>query len=77
MYTRDISAIFNRKSNPHVIKDTLKTFENIIDVIIIDIYKGEPIKENEISYTFKIISLTEDAIEECIETLIGFGGVTR
>ena len=77
MYTRDISAIFNRKSNPHVIKDTLKTFENIIDVIIIDIYKGEPIKENEISYTFKIISLTEDAIEECIDTLIGFGGVTR
>ena len=77
MYTRDISAIFNRKSNPHVIKDTLKTFENIIDVIIIDIYKGEPIKENDISYTFKIISLTEDAIEECIGTLIGFGGVTR
>lgn len=77
MYTRDISAIFNRKSNPHVIKDTLKKFENIIDVIIIDIYKGEPIKENEISYTFKIISLTEEAIEDCIDTLIGFGGVTR
>lgn len=77
MHTRDISAIFNRKSNPHVIKDTLKTFENIVDVIIIDIYRGEPIKENEISYTFKIISLTEEAIEECIETLIGFGGITR
>lgn len=77
MYTRDISAIFNRKSNPHVIKDTLKKFENIVDVIIIDIYKGEPIKENEISYTFKIISLTEEAIEDCIDTLIGFGGVTR
>ena len=77
MYTRDISAIFNRKSNPHVIKNTLKKFENIIDVIIIDIYKGEPIKENEISYTFKIISLTEEAIEDCIDTLIGFGGITR
>ena len=77
MYTRDISAIFNRKSNPHVIKDTLKKFDNIVDVIIIDIYKGEPIKENEISYTFKIISLTEEAIEDCIDTLIGFGGITR
>ena len=77
MYTRDISAIFNRKSNPHVIKDTLKKFENIVDVIIIDIYKGEPIKENEISYTFKIISLTEEAIEDCIDTLIGFAGITR
>ncbi len=77
IHTRDISAIFNRKSNPHVIKDTLKTFENIVDVIIIDIYKGEPIKENEISYTFKIISLNEEAIENCIDTLIGFGGVTR
>ena len=77
MYTRDISAIFNRKSNPHVIKDTLKKFENIVDVIIIDIYKGEPIKENEISYTFKIISLTEEAIVDCIDTLIGFGGITR
>lgn len=77
MHTRDTSAIFNRKSNPHVIKDTLKKFENIVDVIIIDIYKGEPIKENEISYTFKIISLTEEAIEDCIDTLIGFGGITR
>ena len=77
MFTRDISAVFNRKSNPHMIKDTLRKFENIIDVIIIDIYTGEPIKENEISYTFKIISLTEEAIEECIDILKGFGGVTR
>jgi len=77
MFTRDISAVFNRKSNPHMIKDTLRKFENIIDVIIIDIYTGEPIKENEISYTFKIISLTEEAIEECIDILKGFSGVTR
>jgi len=77
MFTRDISAVFNRKSNNHMIKDTLRKFENIIDVIIIDIYTGEPIKENEISYTFKIISLTEEAIEECIDILKGFSGVTR
>lgn len=77
IFTRDISAIFNRKSNPHVIKDTLITFEDIIDVIIIDIYKGEPIKENQISYTFKIISLSEEAIERCISTLVGFGGISR
>ncbi|MBQ2962806.1 prephenate dehydrogenase [Methanobrevibacter sp.] len=77
IYTRDISAVFNRKSSPHIIKDTLNRVEDIIGVEIIDIYKGEPIKENQISYTFKILSLTEDAIEECIKILTGFGGITR
>lgn len=77
IYKRDISAVFNRKSNPHVIKDTLNRVENIIGVEIIDIYKGEPIKENQISYTFKILSLSEDSIEECIKVLGGFGGITR
>ncbi|MBQ3473770.1 MAG: prephenate dehydrogenase [Methanobrevibacter sp.] len=77
IYKRDISAVFNRKSNPHVIKDTLKRVEDIIGVEIIDIYKGEPIKENQISYTFKILSLSEDSIEECIKVLKGFGGITR
>ena len=77
IYKRDISAIFNRKSSPHVIKDTLKRVEDIIGVEIIDIYKGEPIKENQISYTFKILSLSEDSIEECINVLKGFGGITR
>lgn len=77
IYKRDISAIFNRKSNPHIIKDTLNRVENIIGIEIIDIYKGEPIKENQISYTFKILSLSEDSIEECIKVLKGFGGITR
>ena len=76
-YTRDISAIFNRKSSPHTIKDTLKRVEDIIGVEIIDIYKGSPIKENQISYTFKIFALSEEAIEECISILKGFGGITR
>ena len=77
IHTRDISAVFSKNSDPHVIKDTLKKFEDIIDVIIIDIYDGSPIKENQISYTFKIISLSEESIEECIETLEGFGGISR
>lgn len=77
IYKRDISAIFNRKSDPHVIKDTLNKVEDIIGVEIIDIYDGEPIKENQISYTFKILSLSEDSIEECTKVLKGFGGITR
>lgn len=77
IFKRDISAIFNRNSNPHIIKDTLKQLKDIIDVVIIDIYKGSPIKENEISYTFKIESISEEAIEECISILKGFGGITR
>ena len=77
IHTRDISAIFNRDSNPHIIKDVLKRNKDIVDVIIIDIYKGSPIKENQISYTFKILSLSEESIEECIKIFEGFGGVTR
>ena len=77
IHKRDISAVFNRKSNPHIIKDTLNRVEDVIGVEIIDIYKGEPIKENQISYTFKILSLSENSIEECINVLEGFGGITR
>lgn len=77
VHTIDLSAIFRRKSNPHIIKDTLKRIDGIIDVEIIDIYKGEPIKENQISYTFKIKSLSKESIEECIKLLKGFGGITR
>ena len=55
----------------------LKRNKDIVDVIIIDIYKGSPIKENQISYTFKILSLSEESIEECIKIFEGFGGVTR
>ena len=77
IHMRNISAVFNRKSNPHIIKDTLNRVEDIIGVEIIDIYKGEPINENQISYTFKILSLSEDSIEECIKILKGFGGTTR
>ena len=77
IHSIDISAIFNRKSNPHIIKDTLKTVEDIIDVEIIDIYKGEPIKENQISYTFNIKALDKESIENCVNLLKGFGGITR
>ena len=51
--------------------------EDIIGMEIIDIYTGDPINENQISYTFKIFSLSENSIEECINVLEGFGGITR
>ena len=74
---QDISAIFYKNSNPHIIKDTLKEIKDIVDVEIIDIYKGTPIKEHEISYTFKIKALNKEAIEECKNILDGFGGLVR
>lgn len=77
IYTMDISSIFSRASNPHIIKDTLKRIEDIIDVEIIDVYKRSPIKENEISYTFKIKSLSKESIKECEKVLKGFGGISR
>ena len=76
-YSRDISAMFTKNSNPHIIKDTLKLMEDIIDVEIIDIYDGEPVKEDQISYTFKIEALSMEAIKNCRDILIGFGGTSR
>ena len=77
IHTRDLSALFRRKSNPHIIKDALKRIDDVVDVEIIDIYKGEPIKEDEISYTFSIQSLSKESIEECEKLIKGFGGITR
>ena len=51
--------------------------EDIIDVEIIDIYDGEPVKEDQISYTFKIEALSMEAIKNCRDILIGFGGTSR
>ena len=50
---------------------------DIVDIEITDIYKGSPIKENEVSYTFKIQSLSKESIEECEKLIKGFGGITR
>lgn len=77
IYEYDISCIFNKNSSPHIIKDTLKETKDIVDIEITDIYKGSPIKENEVSYTFKIQSLSKESIEECEKILKGFGGTLR
>ena len=77
IHTRDLSALFRRKSNPHIIKDALKRIDDVVDVEIIDIYKGGPIKEDEISYTFSIQSLSKESLEECEKLIKGFGGITR
>ena len=60
IYIRDISAIFNRKSNPHIIKDTLNKVDDIIGVEIIDIkaFKDRPnLKEIDIPLGEKLIRI--------------------
>ncbi len=74
---QDISCVFKKNSNPETIKNTLNKITDITNVEIADIYEGHQIDDNEISYTFKIDSLSKEGIKECKEVLEGFGGIIR
>lgn len=73
----DISCVFPDNVNSEIIKNTIKRLYNIIDVELVDSYKGPQIKENHISLTFSIKALDKKAIQSVIELIEGFGGYIR
>ena len=73
-FTEDVSCIFPDRVKPEVIVDAIKRLYNIIDVTLIDTYKGPQIDSEYVSLTFSIKALDKNAIDNVIQLLEGFGG---
>ena len=74
---QSISCVFSENVNPNIIVETLERIEDILDVVLTDIYQGPQIKKGCESFTFEITALSKEAIEQVKTVLTGFGGVLR
>ena len=72
-----ISCVFSENVNPNIIVETLERIEDVLDVVLTDIYQGPQIKKGCESFTFEITALSKKAIEQVKTVLTGFGGVLR
>ena len=74
---QSISCVFIENVNPNIIVETLERIEDVLDVVLTDIYHGPQIKKGYGSFTFEITALSKEAIEQAETVLTGFGGVLR
>ena len=72
-----ISCIFSEKVVPNVIVETLEQVEDVVSVVLTDIYQGPQIEEGFESLTFEVDALSKEAIENVKNILTGFGGILR
>ena len=74
---QSISCIFSENVTPNIIVETLEKVDDVIEVVLSDIYKGHQIDEGFESLTFNVTALSKEAIENVKTILTGFGGVLR
>lgn len=75
--TQSISCIFSKNVHVETIQKTVENIHNIIDIKLIDAYNGPQIPDDSISLTFKVTSLTKEAIDNVQKLFVGFGGTIR
>ena len=74
---QSISCIFSEDVTPNVIVETLERVDDVLDVVLTDIYQGPQIEEGYESLTFEVTALSKEAIKNVKTILTGFGGVLR
>lgn len=74
---QSISCVFSESVIPNVIVETLEKVDEVIEVVLTDIYQGPQIDEGFKSLTFEVTALSNEAIQNVKSILTGFGGVLR
>lgn len=72
-----ISCIFSENVTPNIIVETLEKIDDVVNVVLTDIYDGPQIDEGFKSLTFEVTAFSKDAISDVKNVLTGFGGVLR
>lgn len=72
-----ISCIFSENVTPNIIVETLESVEDVVSIVLTDIYQGPQIDEGFKSLTFEVNALSKEAIDNVKNILTGFGGVIR
>ena len=74
---QSISCVFSESVIPNVIVETLEKVDEVIEVVLTDIYQGPQIDKGFKSLTFEVTALSNEAIQNVKSILTGFGGVLR
>ncbi len=72
-----ISCIFSENVTPNIIVETLENIEDVVSIVLTDIYQGPQIDDGYKSLTFEVSALSKEAIDNVKNILTGFGGVLR
>ena len=72
-----ISCVFLKSVDVNVIENTVRTFDNVIDIKLTDAYSGPQIEKDFISLTFEVTTISKSDIEDIEKLFIGFGGKIR
>ncbi|HTX61856.1 MAG TPA: prephenate dehydrogenase [Methanobacterium sp.] len=73
----DVSVILPESADPELIAELIKSFNDVVDAYVLDVYQGSQIDEGMLSITFryKVINST---VRNQVERLFkGFGGIIR
>ena len=74
---QSISCVFSENVTPNIIVETLANVEDVLDVVLTDIYQGPQIEKGYESLTFEVVALSKEALKNVRTILTGFGGVLR
>lgn len=73
----DVSIVLPKTADPELVADILLNVDDVVDVMVIDIYHGDQIKSGFKSITLRYTVINHNARNK-VETLLkGFGGVIR
>jgi prephenate dehydrogenase len=75
--TYDVSAVFSQDSNPEIIAETIKTLDDVVDAIVVDMYQGSQIPSGSMSITIKYRVINPKAKIKVENLLKGFGAFIR
>jgi prephenate dehydrogenase len=73
----DVSVILPQYSDPEIISNTLRNLEDVVDVCVVDVYKGGQIESGMKSITFEYEVIHLKARNRVEKLLTGFGGIIR
>ena len=74
---QSISCVFSENVTPNIIVETLANVDDVLDVVLTDIYQGPQIEKGYESLTFEVVALSKEALKNVRTILTGFGGVLR
>jgi prephenate dehydrogenase len=73
----DVSAVFPENCSLEVIVNTLKSLDDVVDVSLVDTYRGSQIPAGKISITLKYVVINSEARVSVENLLKGFGATIR
>lgn len=73
----DVSVVFPDWSDPELIRETIENLKDVVEAMVVDVYKGNQIESGKKSITFRYEVINPNSRFEVEKLLKGFGGIIR